>query len=563
MGTSDTQVLTTYHVKPSSYIKHWLNTCPELLGGRSCPLGANESALNNACCNFGAFWRNYQVQHPSHMVYTEHQNLETVVPILLHGDEGRAVKRTNYLVLSMESPLGSMLNTALRCSCSDRLAHRSGLPTYGSDLGSLSARDLAICRQQIANLQGHSYLSKWLLFGMGGWLYKKHPHVVDELLAKVAEDLKELFFKGVVLDDGQRFFAAVVAVKGDLDFHKKIFELKRSYANLGRTNEICICHACMAGSPLCNFEDYRERPAWLDTLFVERPRPQNPEPVLVQVPYDHSCPEQILHWDLFHVVRLGVARDIIGGVLIVLLRLGFVDYPGCSKDIRERLDRAHSLFSLFCSVKGKAPGLRSFTKAFFNMKSLISSPWSSSKGSDTTLLLEWLSHFLIVNIATPAAEGHTLLLKEMLQVVDSTLELGAVYRHKLWLERECARRFYVAMMTLLRGYTLLARRSMVLRIRAFVQKPKCHALHHIAHTLKKELEKGSTLIASPAMSACDMNEDFMGRISRLSRRVGFKLCDLRVFHRYFFKISALLNKRRCLKERPLKKRVRKTNALKI
>ena len=36
----------------------------------------------------------------------------------------------------------------------------------------------------------------------------------------------------------------------------------------------------------------------------------------------------------------------------------------------------------------------------------------------------------------------------------------------------------------------------------------------------------------------------MGRISRLSRKVRFKLCDLRVCQHIFFKVTALLTKRK-------------------
>ena len=528
------------------WVRHWMNHSPDLLGGYS----------GDALSNFEAFWRVYQMEHPGHSVFTQHMHrLNRVVPLLLHGDEGRAVKRTNYLVMSMESPLGSLADPNIRCDCCEALRCRRNLPTYGvENIGAISTATLETARKQLTNYKGHSFLSKWLLFGVGGWVYKKHPEIVEYLMEAITENLTQLFVDGVTLDSGEQVFGAVIAIKGDLDFHKKTMNLTRSYANVGTRNEREICHACLAGGEVYKFEDYSERPQWEASIYVSRPWSLDDAPVFSRIPYDGACPEQIVHWDLFHVHKLGVCRDAIGGILILLLRLGFFDYAGSTVNIDDRFKRAHSMFSLWCSSNRKSPGLRSFSKAFFNMKSLVSAPWVSSKGSDSMLLLEWLRFTLKLNIANPIVGGHESLLSNMLQLCESCLDLRMVHRHKLFLERMCAIRLYVSIMTVLRSYTVLAKKSITLRVRAFVQKPKQHALHHIAHCLKRRLEQGCTLIDSPQMSSCEGNEDYVGRISRLSRRVSFKLCDLRVCHRYFFKITALLQKRRRLKTKPSRAR---------
>ena len=534
LETSDTKELTTYHIEPTDWIRHWMNECPELLGGQGDPFK-----------NFKAFWKTYQVQHPGHEIFQRHlDQLDRVVPLLLHGDEGRAVKRTNYLVMSMESPLGSLHDPNLHCDCSKAMAHRSGIPSYGEDIGALPGDLVHLARQQVTNYKGHSYLSHWLLFGVGGWFYKKHPSIVDDLFKAIATNLQSLFEKGVSLSDGSVIYGAVVAIKGDLDFHKKSMALTRSYANVGQVSENKICHACMAGAPGCQFEDYSEIPQWQSSMFIERPWDQSQTPVLSKIPYDQSCPEQILQWDIFHVFKLGVARDIIGGVLILLLRLGFFDYVGSTVNIDDRFKRAHAMFQLWCVANGRSAGLHSFSKAYFNMKTLISAPWSSSKGSDSMLLLEWLIFTLRLNILSPHVDGHSALLKEMLQVCESGLDMKMIHSHGVWLERGCARRLYVSLMTCLRGYSLLGQRASQLRVRAFIQKPKQHALHHVALSLKNQLQQGASLICNPQVMACEMCEDYMGRISRLSRKVGFKLCDLRVCQRYFFKVTALLNRRK-------------------
>ena len=494
--------------------------------------------------NFEAFWKTYEPQDGGHPVFSHHADrLGKVVPLILHGDEGRAVKRTNYLVVSMESPLGSMYDPTLRCTCQSELCKRPGVPSYGSDQGTLSPETLEISRKMVTNFKGHSYLAHFLLFGAGGWLYKKHPHIVDELFAELTINLRRLFFDGVKLADGSYIYGAIIAIKGDMDFHKKAFRLTRSYANLGRTNAIEICHQCLAGGPRFDFEDYAEDPQWLQSMYSSRPWPLHDPPPLAGIIADPSCPERLLQGDLFHILKLGVSRDVIGGVLILLVRLGFMDFPGCSKDIKERLNRAHSWFTMWCKSEGKHPGLRSFTKAFFNIKTLVSAPWANCKGSDSIILLQWLQYMVNLYLLQ-CPGGHALLLQHMAQVIDACLGVRIIHQHPLWMERACGKMLYIHLMTILRGYSVLGQSSIRLKIRCFLQKPKHHALHHVAMSIKQELEKGSTLILNPQAMACETCEDFLGRISRLSRKVGFRLVNLRVAERYFLKIHALLKTRK-------------------
>ena len=224
---AETQIITTYRIKPQSWVKYWMEKNPELLGGIS----------GDAMCNFENFWKCFEIQHPTHAVFRQHRSrLNRVVPLLIHGDEGRAVKKTNYLVVSIESPLGSVEDDRPNiCSCTEELSRRSNIPTYGSASGTIEQSVLDACKLQRANLKGHSYLSRWLIFGLGGWIYKKkHPQIVDFLLSNLSSEMTSLFNDGISLDDGTVIYGALVAVKGDMDFHHKIFSLQRSYSHLGK-----------------------------------------------------------------------------------------------------------------------------------------------------------------------------------------------------------------------------------------------------------------------------------------------------------------------------------------
>ena len=527
-------LVTTYHMKPQDWVKHWLDNSPELLGGKSGP----------AFDNFKTFWDVYQLQHPTHDVYRTHAGeLDRVIPLCLHGDEGRALKKTTFFVFSIESPLGAIEQQTFNCDCEESLAKHPRLPCYGVDAKQISPEVLAKARRQVTNMKGHSYLSKWLLFGVGGWLYKTKPQVIDKLLDQVAQNLHEFFHEGVTLADGKKVYAAVISLKGDMDFHRKVVALDRSYGNLGTKNQIAICHHCHAGMPDFPFEEYAESPAWSSTLW--QTRPWSSTPYLAGIPYDPDTPERMMQGDLFHIFKCGLGRDIIGGVVILLLRQGWADFEGSTVNLPDRFKRAHSRFVLWCSACSEAPGLRSFGMLFFNMASLLSAPWTNSKGSDTVLLLRWLDFELKLLLKDPAEAASYRFVREMSVLVSTSLEILSVHKHRLWLERECARKLYVSIMRTLRAYAALSKRALLeLEIRVFMQKPKAHALHHLAWSLKCELESGATLILSPAMNSCEMNEDFVGRVSRLSRRVNTRVCDLRVFQRMSAKIASLLQERR-------------------
>lgn len=215
--SEETKQLFTYHLRPQDWIQHWMDSNPEILAGKGNPQE-----------NFKCFWEVYRQKHPSHEVYQKHSNnLGMVVPILLHGDEGRAVKRTNYFVTSIESPLGSVLDPNLKCSCHEKLLQRPNIPSYGCDSRVLDEQTLKVARAMVTNFKGHSYLSRFLLFGVGGWIYKRHPAVIDKLLLEVSMNLRELFETGVELSGpaGATIFAAMVSIKGDMDSHKKVMNL--------------------------------------------------------------------------------------------------------------------------------------------------------------------------------------------------------------------------------------------------------------------------------------------------------------------------------------------------
>ena len=535
MGHEGQEEIKTWYVAPQTWVEYHMATHPELLTG----LGPVED-------NLRSFWDVYRFGHPHHNVFSSplQDRLQNVLPILLHGDEGRGAKKGKCLVLSIQSvlgssPVGSSRNPQRKedCNCREVLQKSPGLPQYGAGDEPLpyclteAAQQTA--EQQCTNYSGATFITRWLLFGLGSWIYLKHPEVLNRMIDRVVADLCHLFTSGVKVA-GKVYYAACIGIKGDLDWHRQIYELLRSYAHVGTISTGHICHACQAGGTGPMFEDYGEMPAWAVTAYTQRP--WTTPPAFATIP-GFPAPEELIQLDPFHIVKMGVGRSIAGGVLVYLVRHKYFDHDGSSTNFKDRLTRAHTSFRLFCSAKKKHPSLRSFTKAFLNMKTLMSAPWTATKGADTMLMIRWLAFFLKLVLGNPPPNADVQLLGIMSRLCEATsAAMQTMHVHGLWLERRCARRLYIEYMRMLRGYQLAGSRCLAFNYRAFIQKPKNHAAHHVAWSLRSQLLSGAPYVLNPEAYSCEQDEDFIGRVSRLSRKVSVRKQGSRLFERLFLKI---------------------------
>ena len=526
--------ITSHFVLPSEWLRCIVSSDISVLCGEQ-----------NPAASFRAFWEGFRLSNPDHKVFEVHspEALTKVVPLLLHGDEGRGQKKSPYLVVSIESPIGCMARLKKACSCSAHMEARPDLAIFGE------ARDYLLtekvknaCLKMFTNFRGHSYLTRHLVFGARAWVYKKNPHVLEELLDVIVDDFNQLMFRGIQIPGHPVMFAALAGCKGDMDWRLKMYNLNRCYSKVQSRDVGMICHACCAAAganSIHNFDDFSEAPNWESTLYTSRPF-ENPWPRLAHLPINDDTPEKAIVGDTLHIIKLGIARDLVGGIIIVLLRRGFFDDEGSSKNLKDRLERAHSHFMLFCGATKEHPSLRGFTKDFFHIRNFLSAPsapWANSKGSDSLILLRWCSFFTKLQMERPTVAGYGELLSCMLQI------FRLIHSHRLFLERPCASLLYVSMMRVLRGYKKLGLLPLSMHIRAFILKPKTHALHHLAFSIKEALEAGHPIVLNPEAHACEMNEDLIGRVSRLSRRVGVRLMNKRVLERYFLKKRALMARR--------------------
>lgn len=210
-----------------------------------------------------------------------------------------------------------------------------------------------------------------------------------------------------------------------------------------------MCSLCLAGTGDVPFTDTNHDPGWASTLHSSRP--WRNVPALAMVPHNSSAPEKVFHLDIFHLFKVGLGRDLCGSTIVIMCRLGFWDSAGDPLSMKSRLERAHSTFSLWCSAERRAPGLRAFKVPFMNIKNKSSFAWTSSKGSDTMLLLKWLLWFAVLHLQNPTDLSKQY--EEYLKVLKHTIENGlgvfeVIHSHPLWMHTDCAKLVYTRLMML-------------------------------------------------------------------------------------------------------------------
>ena len=537
-----------------------------LLGGLK--VGPKAEAL----CS--TFWSRYRFTNPDHVVFqVPEQERQRYIPILLHGDKGRTLQKAPIFVMSWETPFGldpqllkscsydcksylrkQFADGKLKWSCSERVQNSGTKRKYeamhectmqsspGCPGGSKLNQKLPDSHQR-HNSKGHSYVSRWLISAIPSKIYNRNANALRSLLKQAASELTGLFKDGILHEaSGTRFHFAFIGVKGDAEFHWEAGEFNRSYHNTGLKRELMICHQCEAGAPNLSFTDCRDTPQWAATIGTSEP--WDVLPPLNHVPYATSNPASLYLFDPFHVLKYGVFRDCIASVVVRLCGMTYFDYEHSDLiGIEWRLERAYAMYQLWAAASGKNPTLKKFTKANFNFEKYNKFAWVNCKGSESTLLLMWLSWQLQMILASPKEEWHVHPLQAMKQMVEAALTfIGVMHSHGLWLPRSCSQLLVDSGLSFLRGYNFLAQHCIDCRVTGFRLRPKLHYLGHIVFDQQMQLRRGAQFTLSPAIALCEQNEDFIGRLSRVSRRVSARTCSERTIQRYLVKVRLLLEK---------------------
>eukprot|EP00438_Fugacium_kawagutii_P023191 Skav215052 [mRNA] locus=scaffold1021:115470:117107:+ [translate_table: standard] len=490
------------YIKPTDVFKTLLSKEPWLFLGGLKP-GPSATEL------LDAFWRLYRLEHPSHTVFqlaaANKIELNKTIPVFLHGDAGRTQKKAPLEVMSFRPALG--LDTehgVLGCTCDQKTVY----------CGQRKSNPLA----QRLNNRNHSYLTHFLMCAYPSKRYKSTPGLLASILEAISKDLDIACREGISIGDTV-YHVGVLGMAGDMEYHAKTGVLSRCYHNVGHRNFIPCCHECMAGEVNLPFEDVSASPRWVRTLY--RDAPWNQLPPFKHIPFDNWHTGQASRFfkkDPFHIFRLGIARNFIGSTIVLFCLEGVFDNQGDSMALDQRLSRAWSLFSLWCNATGASvSGLRSFSKEKLHMPKLGVFPWLGCKGSDSIVILKWLR--FLSGLHAPQHPGSRIF-PLVIKACDSGLSFQSVHRHGIWLPRTCRDRVMRAAKCFVQSYARLAHIQFSANRQLYAMVPKLHSMDHFAVQLS--LLYQDEYSCNPALFDCSMSEDFIGRVSRQSRRVSNK-----------------------------------------
>jgi hypothetical protein len=455
------------------------------------------------------FWARYETLNPDYGLFDidtiDRADYGRVIGLFIHGDEGRTLKKQGLMVTSIQSVLGSGFS-------SKRLKRPAG----ANDAGKLHV-----------NFAGHTFLTRFVLSVIHKVDYQSNAEVFHDAMDVVAESLRDLLHTGIVDRlTGKTWRFAVVGVKGDMPYLQKMGRLKRSWNTTvkrgnQRTAPKGVCHLCLAGTNQCPAEDTADRAVWFNTIGVQVPWDTTPGVVRL-LPHPRAHPGSFFQADLWHCVHLGIGKSFIASVI----QLALETVPATNNDDRFQWLTDH--YHRWCrSVKASSH----VSKISAYLVSHGDGPGATgnwSKGGLTTNLARWLVK-LLGDIPSDA-NGFLPRAKEAMKQLNAALSF--LYNAPLFLERSECRFVCCRGMYFVQTYTALARDCFGLgKAHLFPLFPKIHAVQHVWLQIELQCDNHGFAM-NPLTASCQMDEDIIGKVSRVSRRVNARSMVRRTLQRH-------------------------------
>ena len=453
------------------------------------------------------FWSRYREAFPNHHLFRSNRDLSRTCGLYLHGDEGRSIAKTAIMIVSVHSVMGYGLASAGRRR---------------------DAREFGGMR---LNYKSPTWCTRFLLGVMPKQHYSEDVDGTDsfqDLMKAIATDLKDLFDTGISGPDGQVYRFCVLNIMGDWPFQVKCGNLSRSFYNVSKHSSSRappkgICHRCLADRTGVVWEDFEAAaPAWLPTVDTECPFLKIPEVLCLQ-PNGEDQPS-FFAWDFFHAWHLGAGKGIIASAIVVL-----ATSSAFNGSIDTRISAVSDSFQAWCRDHNIKPRLRKITKEKLSYPATTSYPQGTwSKGATTTYLLKWLVVAFEEHMADLLGDRLVELTYHAISSINNFV--GGIYGWEIWIPSNEAATLATTGLKFLKFQGRAAIEAYHGDRRLFLAMPNLHRLHHIFFDM---LEKSRTApyVLNPLALSTQADEDFIGRPSRLSRRVSPRLTILRTLQR--------------------------------
>ena len=501
-------------INPESWVKFLVKNglWPTLAG---CKRSDYQSSLDN----WTSFWKAYEKINPTFELFRiPDVDFSRCAGVLIHGDEGRTLKRNGLMVTSLQSILGQGYD-----------CKRVGVQ---GDTNNLKV-----------NFAGHSFTTRFVVSTIPKTSYENNPEVFHDAMQHMAKSLNNLFWKGFVDDTrgGETFRLVILGAKGDAPYLQKLGNLYRSYNTTAKRGEERgppkgVCPYCLAGTRNFPCEEIAtSSPRWLTTVGVKLPWVKTPS-VIKHCLHDRADPATFFKTDIWHVFHLGFGRSWIASVVQVSL-----PYIPCG-NLEQKFEFLTDHYLNWCKHNRKQAHVSKISQYLMSYGDASGAMGNWHKGGLTTNFMQWIIDFLGAIPSDPQG----LLTRSRQVTYRVNAMFSTLYKSGAFLnETECE---FVSQQGLhfLQCYAQNA--TAMFRCGKqylFPLYPKLHLFHHIMLDLK--MQGAELKIAlNPLCFGCQMDEDVVGKASRLSRRVNIRRVASRALDRYLVAAYAAYTKAKLL-----------------
>ena len=469
----------------------------------------NEKQCEHVWSNF---WRQFKALEPDHQIFTRltEDELSHTAACYFHLDEGRTLKRAGIMIMSFHSALG-----------------------FGFKKQAKRSRDGGPLRFRV-NYTGSTLTNRFLLAAIPKKYYEKNQQLLDDVLEMVAKDFKSCIDSGATCN-GRVHRICILGVKADWPAHVRCGKLLRSY-NHGPKNKSAkqtnsgVCHLKEAGMPGILFEEIGcSQPVWKCSVGASLPWATTPQ-LLRHLPHNAAFPASYFKIDIWHTVHMGIGKSFISSAMTLALELFR------ARGVVEQLEQMTASYHHWCRQNKVSPYITKITKDTLKWKKKADEPAGAwNKGSLTTQLCSWFEAFCWQN--ADRIEDGTLLHLSGQAVTFLNRFIHLLYRSEVFVDKE--RGMFIARQGthFMYLYRVLAEKSFESQRQLFPLLPKVHTLDHIVHSMVDEC-KIKAIMLNPMIMGNQQEEDFIGRPSRISRRVSPRLSALRTLQRFLITARA-------------------------
>ena len=466
-------------------------------------MGAGEASCTTM---LSMFWERFAALYPQHDVCADINSGKVdpkyLVPLQMHGDGGRGYRKTEVMILQYQPILGAGTRAAP--------AEKVDLPL---------------------NYLGHSFCTRFLFAVMPKAFFKKNAKVLLKLARKFAEELRVLYDKGYTSQSGITFRFATVGMKGDLPYITKIAGFKRSFGRVRKRPEKAnskplagMCWLCLAGTPNYDFEDLSPTAPWISTIGSD-PQPwTTPSRIVQTLRSDAAHIASFFKLDLFHICLAGVHKEYVASSLVHILG----HYDGAMNAQLTQMNRDLHIFLRQHRVNLHCQEL-TLSLLGYNAKEYASGGWN--KGQDSATLMKFVHWLLQQDKWAPLVNK-----KQELQLMRNAASwmnefMSILHSSGCCLDGEKASRAGMLGQSCCVAYQKLAVWALDQHVLLYNLIPKLHCFHHAIVVMGSHAQaKGFAW--NLLNDATPQDEDFVGRVARISRRTSSRVVPLRVLQRW-------------------------------